>query len=228
MTNLRDALKEVPILGDIARFLKRSLIFNQFESGNYWDKRYMKGGDSGAGSYDRLAEFKAEIINEFIKNNKVYSVFDFGCGDGNQLKLLNLPNYIGVDVSKYIIQKCKQKFAQDPTKQFYQTSNMPVACKANLCLSLDVIYHLVEDEVFNQYMHKMFDSSDAFVCIYSCNFDDKDNYSRHVRPRKFTKWVEMNRSEFELIKHIPNKYPSPHGKDAQSSFSDFYFYRLNL
>lgn len=30
---------------------------------DYWENRYAKGGTSGAGSYGRQAEWKAEIVN---------------------------------------------------------------------------------------------------------------------------------------------------------------------
>ena len=53
------------------RWLRSNVIgTNNFSVSNYWDQRYKKGGNSGAGSYGRLAEFKAEIINKFIKEKK--------------------------------------------------------------------------------------------------------------------------------------------------------------
>ena len=80
--------------------------------------RYETGGNSGDGSYNRLAEFKAEIINEFINKNKISKVIDFGCGDGNQLKLLRVPSYIGYDVSPRALQVCRKEFPNDHTKKF--------------------------------------------------------------------------------------------------------------
>ena len=41
----------------------------KIDSKNYWEKRYLKGGDSGDGSYGKLAEFKAKIMNRFVKEN---------------------------------------------------------------------------------------------------------------------------------------------------------------
>jgi hypothetical protein len=63
-------------------------------SGKYWDNRYKKCGNSGAGSYGKLAEFKADILNKFISKNNIQSVIEFGCGDGNQLLLANYQCYI--------------------------------------------------------------------------------------------------------------------------------------
>jgi len=43
---------------------------NSFKnSEHYWKKRYNSGGDSGRGSYNKLAEFKLKVINDFIDYN---------------------------------------------------------------------------------------------------------------------------------------------------------------
>ena len=65
----------------------------QFDSKKYWEKRYLKGGDSGDGSYGKLAEFKAKVINRFVKENEIKTIIEWGCGDGNQLTYMNYPNY---------------------------------------------------------------------------------------------------------------------------------------
>ena len=78
-----------------------------FDSKEYWENRYKYQGNSGAGSYGKLAEFKAEVINEFINENNINNVIEFGCGDGNQLNLFNIKNYLGFDVSDTIIKLCQ-------------------------------------------------------------------------------------------------------------------------
>ena len=40
------------------------------DSKKYWNNRYVKGGNSGAGSYNNLAQFKGDVINNFIKKMK--------------------------------------------------------------------------------------------------------------------------------------------------------------
>ncbi len=72
-------------------------------------------GTSGPGSYGKFAEFKAEIINSFVKNNEINSVIEFGCG---YVSLLKVPKYIGLDVSKSSIKMCSMKFKEDKTKSF--------------------------------------------------------------------------------------------------------------
>jgi len=60
-------------------------------------------------------------------------------------------------VSKTIVAKCRKNFAGDESKMFalvveYQGEKM------DLALSLDVILHLVEDEIFEEYMRILFES----------------------------------------------------------------------
>lgn len=193
-------------------------------SAKYWEERYASGGNSGIGSYGKLAEFKAEILNTFIRDNSIKTVIEWGCGDGNQLRLAEYPSYIGFDVSLKSIQICSELFRNDHTKSFIYCGedNFSTDKQADLSISLDVIYHLVEDSIYNTYMHRLFTSSKKYVCIYSCN-DEDDNNANHVKHRRFTDWIEKNLSGWKLIIHIPNKYPYD-PMEAESSWSDFYFY----
>ena len=200
-----------------------------FVSADYWDQRYLTGGNSGAGSYHRLAEFKAKIINGFVKENNINSVIEWGCGDGNQLSLACYPHYVGFDVSKMAVEICRQKYQGDPTKTFIWCGDEHFINDrvAGLALSLDVIFHLIEDEVFHIYMTRLFRSSDKYVCIYSSNVDLKA--AQHVRHRKFTDWIENNvRRQWELIRVIKNEYPFDADDADNTSMSDFYIYRKTV
>lgn len=198
-----------------------------FESGKYWEKRYAEGGNSGAGSYNRLATFKAEIINEFVRENNVNLVLEWGCGDGNQLRLAEYPRYVGFDVSRKAVEICKSLFREDSTKEFIYCGGEDFKNNyvGDLVLSLDVIYHLIEDEVYEKYMKRLFDSSKEYVCIYSSNYDEGTK-AEHVKHREFTKWIERHMShEWRLEKFIKNRFPYIESDQENTSFSDFYFYR---
>ena len=77
-------------------------------SGDYWENRYRGGGNSGAGSYRRLAQFKAEFLNQFVAVNHIASVIEIGCGDETQLALAKYPAYVGIDVSETAVASTKQ------------------------------------------------------------------------------------------------------------------------
>lgn len=193
-------------------------------SKGFWEKRYSHGGNSGAGSYNNLALFKASIINNFVNKKKINTVIEWGSGDCNQLSLANYKNYIGYDVSKTAINICKKKFKKDKTKTFIHISDNFISDKkADLSISLDVLYHLLEDNVFNLYMQNLFNSSKKYVCIYSSDVDKK--WAKHVRHREFTKWINKYISnKWKLKEFIPNKYPFDIKNQKSTSFSDFFFY----
>lgn len=194
-------------------------------SDKYWNERYKKGGNSGSGSYNRLAEFKAEIINKFVKDYNIYSVIEWGCGDGNQLSMANYTEYLGYDVSEKAIDICRKRFMEDKTKKFIWCGGKSFTSrfKADLTLSLDVIYHLVEDEVFQIYMDRLFNSSIKYVCIYSCDFNN--DLADYIKCRKFTDYIKANYGNWNLIKYVPNRYPYESGDPDNTSWSDFFFYK---
>jgi len=190
-------------------------------SAKYWQQRYCNGGNSGWGSYGKLAEFKAGVINDFIAENQIQSVVELGCGDGNQLGLLQAPDYLGVDVSEKAIELCTNKYKSDPNKRFQLVGN-PIRLddSAELALSLDVIYHLVEDEVYFNYMDALFCAAQKFVIIYSSNFENRT--AAHEREREFTSYVEAAFLPWDLIKKVDNPWPYP--KHSDGSLADFYVY----
>lgn len=196
---------------------------NFIGSKKYWEIRYATGGNSGSGSYGKLAEFKAGIINEFIKENKIIKVIEFGCGDGNQLSLFKIHEYMGIDIAKTAIEICRERFKGDKTKSFFLYDPYSFEGKNNfeaeLVLSSDVIYHLIEDDVFELYIKHLFLVSNKFVIIYSSNSDDNSMFlSPHCKNRQFSEWVKINLPEWKLIKEIKNRYPN-------ESNSDFYIYK---
>lgn len=197
-----------------------------FYSVDFWESRYQGGGNSGGGSYGKLADFKAEVLNQFVKSHDVKSVIEFGCGDGHQLTLADYPAYIGLDVSPTAINLCKKRFADDRSKSFFLYDSLCFVdragvFKADLSMSLDVIFHIVEDRIFEQYMAHLFDSATRYVIVYSSN-KLQDDPGEHVRHRVFTDWVDANRPTWNLEETIPNRYP--YATDPTGSFSDFYIF----
>ena len=199
---------------------KKKIVFKN--SKQYWEERYSKGGNSGAGSYDQLANFKAEVLNKFVSDQAIESVIEFGCGDGNQLQIARYPRYLGYDVSQTAIANCRHIFSGDRTKEFKHVDEFKDE-KADLTISLDVIYHLVEDSVFETYINQLFSSSSRYVIIYSSNVNLPKKV--HVRQRRFTPWIEKNIKGWKLIRTIPNRYPYDEMDQKNTSFSDFFIYQ---
>jgi SAM-dependent methyltransferase len=191
----------------------------EFRSAEYWEDRYKTGGNSGVGSYGKLAAFKAQFINNFIREHQIQRLLDFGCGDGNQAGFIEVESYLGLDVSPSAVRRCRDRFKGDPRRRFllYEQASFATevaAFQADLAISMDVVFHLVENEVFVKYMEELFSAAARHVIIYATNFDRIDP-SPHQVDRQFTVYLEREMPAWELLQTLVN----PHkGKESQADF----------
>jgi hypothetical protein len=189
-------------------------------SAGFWEQNYRTTRSSGPGSRGELARYKAAVINAIVGERSVRSVVDHGCGDGYQASMLEVERYIGLDVAPSAVELCRARFAGNPSRTFYRydpTGDVDPP-RADLALSLDVLYHLVEDDVFEAYLRRLFQSATRFVIVYSVDreADPTRPTAPYVRPRAFTPWIRQHHPDWELIEHLSNPHPD--------SWSDFYLY----
>ncbi|MCC6459138.1 MAG: class I SAM-dependent methyltransferase [Saprospiraceae bacterium] len=185
-------------------------------SQRYWERRYARGGHSGAGSSGRLAQYKADWLNQFVRTQGVRSVLELGCGDGQQLLLAEYPAYRGFDIAPSALERCRRLFAADPSKQFdhYAPAHFdPTAVQADLALSLEVIFHLTEDELYQAHLRHLFGSARRWVVIFSADEAGESPFP-HFRLRRFSADVPLG---WRLRARVPN----PH---RDISVSDFYLF----
>jgi hypothetical protein len=192
-------------------------------SRDYWRQRYRSGGRSGPGSAGALAAFKAEILNGFVARERVRSVIEFGCGDGEQLRRARYPAYLAYDVSAAAVARCRRVHRRNPRMRFH-VMRAYAGERAELALSLDVIYHLVEDDVYEAHMRRLFDAATRHVIIYSSDTDDNRGFEgTHIRHRRFTDWVARHRPDWRLDQRIPNRHRDTRFQ-WNGSFADFFLY----
>ena len=199
--------------------LRQRLIFGS--SASYWERNYASGETSGPGSYGALGEGKAAFLNAFVRERNVRSVIEFGCGDGHQLSLAEYPRYIGLDVSRSAIARCKNQFSEDSTKSFFLYDGACFVDRlglfvADLAISLDVVYHLTEDAVFAAYMEHLFAAAAKFVVLYATN-TEIPHTAPHVRHRKFTDWINTYNPRWRLTQVVS-------GPGSDSCRADFFVY----
>ncbi len=209
---------------NIKAFIRRKL--NRFPgTEKYWEKRYEEGGNSGSGSYGRLALYKANFLKQFIDLNNVNSIVDLGCGDGNQLQQLNLSasfKYHGVDLSDVALQICRSKFKETSFlfsnyQDFKENFNL-----YEMALSMDVLFHIINEKDLYHYIDVLFSSATRYVIIYSSNVEYENRF--HVRDRKFTPIVEKKIKNWKLIFEEKNPYPYDLNNAEATSRSNFYVY----
>jgi len=184
----------------------------------YWERRYASGGNSGSGSSGLLAAYKAEIVNQFVKKQGIQSVLELGCGDGQQLQLAQYPQYTGLDVSPSSIETCKRVFSSDATKKFdlYDPFQFnPLEYQSNMSLSMEVIFHLTEENTYQLYLKHLFSCAQQWVVIFASNTDDNTGgIFPHFKPRQFLPDIPPG---WELHQHLPN----PH---FDISISEFFIF----
>jgi hypothetical protein len=156
------------------------------KSAKFWTERYEMGDNSGSGSRGDLLNFKVDYINSFIRDNEIKSVLDFGHGDLEVAKKIEVDSYRGIDIFD-----CEDSGGLDLVKCKFTEY---VGEGADLVMCLDVLYHLLEDE--QEYMRdsliKMIEKSKKYIMIYaqdSTNYDFDTEYQEHLHNSKWLQYM---------------------------------------
>ena len=193
-----------------------------FDTVTYWETRYANGGNSGEGSDGRIAEYKGRIVNEVCTAFGVQTVLEFGVGDGKNQEYYNkVPVYIGVDASESTIKNVQAKFGSPTRTYFLYDTFASLPGRADMTMSLDVLYHLVEAKLFGRYLDNLFAAAISHVLIFAADIDDDVSQGGHFRRRKFTRYVELAHPCYYLERHfedIPDNV-------AERTSARFYHYR---
>lgn len=161
---------------------------------DYWNRRYRMGEGSGAGSRGRAARRKAAYVNGLLEDLGVSSIVDWGCGDGEVLSLLDLTGryYVGIDGSAEAVRLCLQRF---PKLQFIRMDTRQdwlgemVSVRAELALSMDVVFHFPNEADLWSYLDYVFTSARRFVLFHATDHDTPQRGS-HLKHRQFTTTVQ--------------------------------------
>jgi len=207
--------------------LRSVIIVTSFSSSQYWRHRYAKGRNSGAGSHGSLGRYKTSFLNQFYYTHQHERVIDFGSGDGTLAEQFVFASYRGIDPSETVIERCSVQFAHRKGWSFHKLEDKnEYEGKYDLVLSLDVIFHLVEDDVFEAYMTSLFDHASKHVVIYSSDWDETLD-APHVRHRWFSAWIARNRPEWRLVARPQSPYPHNPNDPANTSFAEFHVFALH-
>lgn len=178
---------------------RESEMADEYTPAGYWEHRYRQGRSSGSGSEGNEGAFKAAYVSAFIERYGIGSVIDWGCGDGQVLAQMHLhgASYTGVDVSQTIADRMAAKFPEHrfvgPAAVFNRQS-----C-AELALSMDVLFHLPDDDDYNTYLSDLFGSATRYVLIYSTDHAE-GRTARHVYRRNFTPDIAERFDTWKLAK----------------------------
>jgi len=184
---VKDLVRPIPGVCQLSRLHQQ----HGFSSSvSFWKTHYAGGGTSGGRSHGSLARGKADFLNTFVAEHNIVSVTEFGCSDGHQLTQARYPRYVGHDVSTTAIELCKRTFPDGGSKSFFLYHGICFFDSAglfdcDLALSLDVVFHLIEDGIFTVCTRHLFGASRRHVVIYSTDAAS-GRTAVHVRHRTFT------------------------------------------
>ena len=123
------------------------------------------------------------------------------------------------------IERCTELFRDDPSKSFFLCGpehRGDAAFFADCALSKEVIFHLVEDDIFERYMRRLFSSARRFVIIVASDLNWwLTEYESH---RRFTQWIASNLPGWRLDEKIDS--PSPYNfETGEGILSNFYVFQ---
>jgi len=162
-----------------------------FNLKEYWQNRYVSGGNSGAGSYGEEAKFKSEYINSVIKKYNIKSLVDYGCGDGNQLLYLNgFDKYYGYDIAPESINLCKKRMFNSEIYTFTSILD-ELDNNSDLGMTIDTLFHQIYDEDYFDLLNRIFNfANHKYVLLYTNNAI-MNKTAEHVRHRKVIEDVKL-------------------------------------
>ncbi|MCZ7355869.1 MAG: methyltransferase domain-containing protein [Candidatus Methanoperedens sp.] len=132
---------------------------------NYWDKRYSSGGGSGEGSIGEYRDFKWEVITQYVP--KIDNVLDIGCGDLSFWEGRDCEHYTGVDISPNIIEKNRKN---KPHWNFMiSNSEKKLNLKSDLGICNDVLFHIMDDAIFEKILNNLCEYSKKYIFIFTWN-----------------------------------------------------------
>ena len=165
----------------------------------YWNRRYQTGGSSGPGSRGEEAAFKVRLVNRWLRQVGAISVLDLGCGDG-YLRAHGLAKgrpYLGTDYSREALKLAK---AANPRTR-YSLAPLPPTARFDTVLSLDVLFHLTDEEEYRAYLGDLFGRAIRWAIVYGTN--EERPSAEHVRHRV---WLPDLPPTWEIVETVPTRF----------------------
>jgi len=141
------------------------------------------------------------LINKY----DLKSISDVGCGECTLLPYLQgIRKYYGYDISPAVLSKVSKNAQDGFSKEFILLTNNTKIVSSDLVLSLEVIFHQVNDDEYLDYMRKLVNSNGEYLLILTMNEGIlKTNHikNRHIKYRDISKF--MDSTNYSLVEKFP-------------------------
>ena len=130
----------------------------------YWEQRYFTGGTSGPGSVGVEKAWKWSLIDQFVP--VLDHVLDVGCGDLSFWEGRDCVDYVGIDISKTVIEKNLKK---RPTWQFINANAAKRidGLKKEVVFCLDVLFHIMDTKMLLKILRNLCYYSTDYIFIHT-------------------------------------------------------------
>lgn len=96
---------------------------------------------------------------------------------------------------------------------------------ADLSLSLDVLFHLVEDGVYFDYLDRLFKAGRRFVVVYATSVGNAPRTLRHVRHRPVESDIATRFPDFARLTDLEAMLPAPPRAQGEGGYTRFFIYQ---
>lgn len=149
-------------------------IFTQIYSMGSWDE----SGFSLSGSQVEITQEYMEYLQNFLKENKISSVVDLGCGDWAFSRYIDWEgiDYLGIDIVQSVIDRNQQLFSKQNVR-FIHTDALNIDLpEADLLLCKDLFQHLP-----NYAILQILEQTGKYKHCLITNYVDQRTLSSHNR-----------------------------------------------
>lgn len=162
--------------------------FSDIYHNNSW---HSKESRSGRGSQLNRTTSIRTWLPQIIKEEKIKSILDVGCGDFNWMRVMNLKiPYFGIDVVPDLIKRNIELYGSlfTPTKLFaVADATKDILPKADLVICRDVLYHLSYANI-EKALSNMKKSAERFLLITNSISDDDNRDIEDGGYRRLNFW----------------------------------------
>ena len=195
--------------------------FNAIYKNATWVGRFPNTPLSGPGSSVENSEPVISFIQEKISQGEVKSILDLGCGDLTYISTVEeivqgKVDYIGVDVSDYILQQNTQKFPWFTGKNIDATE--PQTFEADLILMKDLLFHLTNGQI-DSLLHNL--SASLFKYCLLTSMNNASNKDRILDPKHNYADVNIKIEPFHCSRHVEALQRSNTANKGQEDTGEF-------
>jgi SAM-dependent methyltransferase len=135
-----------------------------FPNATFWQWRYLTNPElgSGVGSRGKPLADKRALLTALLDVLRPASVLDVGCGDGEATRGLELPGYVGLDLSPEAVRRAR---AGRPDGDYRVGTLADHPVQADLTICLDVLIHQADRAGYDDLAGRLLQSADRALVV---------------------------------------------------------------